>query len=117
VYLQSVAGFRCQRCVDEQLFRKVKAMKEIMISSLDMLDCVNKFCYFGDLIGAGRGAEEASRARVLRARAKFRELAPVLTSTGTSLKVKGKVYRLCIQSVLGYANGTWAMKVEDMVGV
>jgi len=28
--------------------------------------------------------------------------------------VKGKVYRACITSVLGYTSDTWAMKVEDM---
>jgi len=37
-----------------------------------------------------------------------------LTSRGASLKVKGKVYRACIQSDLGYASETWAMAVEDM---
>jgi len=36
-------------------------MKKIMISSLDKLECIDKCCY---LIGAGGGAEEASRARV-----------------------------------------------------
>jgi len=28
--------------------------------------------------------------------------------------VKGKVCRACIQSVLGYASETWAVKVKDM---
>jgi len=39
-------------------------MKEIIISYLDKLECIDKFCYLLDLIGAGVGAEEASRARV-----------------------------------------------------
>jgi len=52
-----------KRCVDGQLFRAVVAMKEIIISSLDKLKCVDKLCYLEDLIGAGEGAEEASRAR------------------------------------------------------
>jgi len=91
------------------------AMKEIIISSHDQLECVDKFCYYEDLIDAGGGAEEASRASTVRcAWAKFRELAPVLTSKGASLKGQGKVYRACIQSVLGYASEPWAMKVEDM---
>jgi len=90
------------------------AMKEIMISLLDKLEYVDKFCYLGDLIGAGGGVEEASRARVRCAWGKFMKLAPVLTSRGASLKVKGKVYRACIQSVLGYASETWAVKVDDM---
>ena len=52
---------------------------------------VSKFCYLWDMIGSGGGAEEASRARVKCAWGKFRELAPILTSRGASLKVKGKV--------------------------
>jgi len=111
--VQNVAGFRCKRCVDGQLFREVVTM--IMINLLEKLECVDKFHYFGDLIGAGGGAEEASRARVCNAWAKFNELAPVLTSRGASIKVKGKVYRACIHSVLGYASETWTMKVEYMV--
>jgi len=48
------------------------------------------------LIGAGgEEEEEASRARVRCAWAKFRELPPVLTLIGASLKVKRKVYRAC----------------------
>jgi len=88
-----------------------------MISSLDKLEFMDKFCYLEDFISAGGGAEEASRARVRCAWAKFRELAPLLTSRGTSLKVKGKVYSACIHSVLGYASETWAMKAEDMASL
>ena len=66
------------------------------------------------MIGAGGGAEEASRARVRCAWAKFRELAPVLTSRGASIKVKGRVYRSCVQRVLVYGSETWPMKAEDM---
>jgi len=77
-----------------------------MISLLDNLKCVDKFCYLGDLIGAGGGAEGASRERVRCARVKFRELAPVLHQEQLQQKVKGKVYRACIWSVLGYASET-----------
>ena len=61
-----------------------------------------------------RGAEEAATARVRCAWSKFRELAPVLTSRGASLKVKGKVCRTCVQRVLVYGSETWPMKAEDM---
>ena len=30
----------------------------------DTLECVDKFCYLGDMIGSGGGAEEASMMRV-----------------------------------------------------
>ena len=44
---------------------------------------------------------------------KFNELMPILTMRGTSLKVKGTIYKACVQSVMMYGSGTWTMKVED----
>ena len=41
---------------------------------------------------------------------KFNELAPILTRRGISLKLKGKFYRACVQSVLVYGSETWATK-------
>ena len=46
--------------------------------------------------------------------AKFRELSPILTARGTSLKVKGKQCSIYVQCVMMYGSKTWAMKVEDM---
>ena len=66
------------------------------------LQIVDKFCYLGDVIGGG--AEEASRARIRCAWAKFRELAPILTSRGASLKMKGKIYKTCVRSIMVYGN-------------
>ena len=60
------------------------------------------FCYLGDVIGKGGGAEEASRARVRCAWGKFRDLRMLLTARGASLRVKGKIYRACVQRVLVY---------------
>ena len=76
----------------------------------DTLECVDKFCYLGDMIGSGGGAEQACRMRVKCAWGKFRELTPNLTARRALLKLKGKVYRTCIQSVLMYGSETWAMK-------
>src|SRR5213082_287786 len=45
---------------------------------------------------------------------KFRELAPILTVRGMSLKLKGKIYRACVQSVMVYESETWAMKVSNL---
>ncbi len=46
--------------------------------------------------------------------AMFRELAPILTSRGASLAVKGNIYKACVQRVLVYGSETWPIKVEDM---
>ena len=66
------------------------------------------------MIGSGGGAEEASRARVRCAWGKFRKLAPILISTGASLKGKGKVYSACVQCIITYGSEAWPMRVEDM---
>jgi hypothetical protein len=31
-----------------------------------------------------------------------------------SLKLKGKIYRACVQSVMVYGSETWAMKVSNL---
>jgi len=45
--------------------------------------------------------------------AKFRELCPILTLRGASLKAKGRIYSACVRSVMIYGSETWPMKVED----
>ena len=108
----NVVGFVCIKCVDGRERGGVR--KEVEIDCEGKVECVGKFCYLGDMIASGGGAEEASRARVRCAWAKFRELSPVLTARGASLKVKGKLYSTCVQCVMMYGSETWAMKVEDM---
>jgi hypothetical protein len=79
-----------------------------------MFECVNEFCYLGDMLGCGGGAVEASRMRVKCAWKKFRELSPILTTRGASLTLKGKIYNACVRSAMIYGSETWPMKVEDM---
>src|ERR1043165_6844798 len=59
------------------------------------------------------GAGEASRTRVRCAWGKFNQMKPILARRGASLKVKGKIYRSCVQSVLVYGSETWQIKGED----
>src|SRR5208282_5831886 len=66
------------------------------------------------MVDSGGGAEDASNMRVKCAWGKFRELSPILTARRASLKLKGKVYQTCVQSVMVYGSETWAMKAEDM---
>ena len=48
--------------------------------------------------------EEAARARVRCAWAKFKELSPTLTAQGAYNHIKGKIYMACGQSVLTYGD-------------
>jgi len=58
--------------------------------------------------------EQTQAYKQLDYRSTQRLSAPVLTSREASVKVKGKVYMACIQTILGYVNETWALKVMDM---
>ena len=85
-----------------------------MIEPNVKLECVSKFCYLGDTLGAGKGVEGAARARVRCAWAKFKELSPILTAWDASYRIKGKIYKASVQSVLTYGTETWAMKEANL---
>ena len=57
--------FHCRKCLEGEngLFQSV-LLKEVVIEPNVKLECVPKFCYLGDTLGAGGGVEEAERARV-----------------------------------------------------
>ena len=106
--------FHCRRCLESEndLFQSV-LLKEVVIEPNVKLECIPKFCYLGNTLGEGGCVEEAARARVRCAWAKFEELSPILTARGASYHIKGKIYKACVQSVLTYGNETWAMKIEE----
>ena len=109
--LKSNVDFHCRRCLEGEngLFQSV-LLKEVVIEPNVKLECVPKFCYLGHTLGAKcvGGVEEAARARVRCAWAKFKELSPILTARvhhtgciipGCIIPHKGKdilVYPECI---------------------
>ena len=72
--------FHYRRCLEGNHVQSV-LLKEVMIEPNVKLECVPKFCYLGDTLGAGGGVEEAAsaRAQMRCAWAMFKELAPILT--------------------------------------
>ena len=113
--LESNFDFHCRRCLEGEngLFQSV-LLKEVVIEPNVKLECVPKFCFLGDTLGAGGGVEEAARARVRCGWAKFKELSPILTARGASYRIKGKIYKACVLSVLTYGTETWAMKKANL---
>ena len=73
--LKSNVDYHCRRCGEGEygLFQSV-LLKEVVIEPNVKLECVPKFCYLGDTLGAGGGVEEAARARVRCAWTMFKEL-------------------------------------------
>ena len=95
--------FQCQNYSDKNVETAVdEKKKETVMKDGSRMKNVDSFCYFGDMIGAAGGAEEASRTRVRCAWGKFNELGSILLERGVSLKLKGKIYCLCVQRVLVY---------------
>ena len=111
--LKADVDYRCQTCLNGVTSTTVEA-KYVQLGDAGKLECVDRFCYLGDMLCSGGGVEESSRTRVKCAWGKFRELAPILTSRGASQKLKGKIYKSCVQSVLVYASEAWALKVCDV---
>ena len=61
--LKSNVDFHCRRCLEGEngLFQSV-FLEEVVIELNVKLECVPKFCYLGDTLGAG-DVEEVARAR------------------------------------------------------
>ena len=98
---------------DEVSHLKRQPMGPIMIDNKE-IDVVDKFCYLGDMISAEGGAEESIATRIRCGWKKFRELLPLLTTKGFSLRSKGAFYQACIRSVIVYGGETWAVREEDL---
>ena len=78
-------------------------------------EAVQQFCYLGDMLSAGGGAEASSVSRTSCAWKKFRELFPILSSRTFSLKKKDSFNQACVRPVLLYGSETWPVKEEDLV--
>ena len=112
--LKSNVDYHCRRCLEGEngLFQSV-LLKEVVIEPNVKLECVPKFCYLVDTLGAG-GVEEAARARVRCAWAKFKELSPILTARGAPYRIKGKIKDKQGLCALIYGTETWAMKKVNL---
>jgi len=87
--------------------------KEVELRDGSKFECVKEFCYLGDMLCARGGVAEASTTRARCAWKQFRLHTPILAKRGVSLRMKGRVYRACVQSVMTYASETWTIKAED----
>ena len=112
--LKADPTFQCKSCVSGTQFERIIEHKEVDMGEDGKIELVEQFCYLGDMIGAGGGAEDAVRCRIRCAWGKFNEVASMLTKRGLSLKRKGALYNLYVRKVLVYGSETWPMKVGDV---
>ena len=109
--LEAVVDFKCKAC--ENIRVAEDQSKSVKMGGIDY-EVVDQFCYLGDMLNAGGGAEASSIARVRSGWKKFRELLPILTGRAFSHKAKGRLYRACVRSAMLYGSETWPMKEEDI---
>ena len=73
--------------------------RQVVLKDGSSQECINRFCYLGDMLGAAGGCGEASRTRVRGAWGQFKEFASVLTRRGITLSRRvgytEHVYRVC----------------------
>ena len=111
--LKEDPGYRCAKCVRGGCALNGAEEQEVVLEDDSSLECVNRFCYLGDMLGAAGGCGEASRTRVRGAWGQFKVFAELVIRRGMPLRQKGRVYRSCVQSAMVYASETWAVRVEE----
>ena len=100
----------CERAGDEEN-RNVE--ESLDLANRVHLENVGKFCYLGDMLNGGGGVNSISVVRACCAWRKFKELLGMLTRKEMSLKLKGKLYMMCVRGAMVYRNETWAMTAEQ----
>jgi hypothetical protein len=107
---------QCTKCRVNGI-TSVEAVSEkkdnLLMENSKSVKCVEAWCYLGDMLRCGGGAEKTSQVRVRCACKKFWELSPILTARRESLRSNGKICRAYVRSSLIYGSETWPMKVED----
>ena len=112
--LKSNVDFHYRRCLEGEhgLFQSV-LLKEVVIEPNVKLECVPKFCYLGDTLGAGGGVDEAARARVrcawLSSRSYCPFWRPVVRRIAWRGRFLGPVSRACWY--MGLRHGQWRLTI------
>ena len=110
--LSKAKDFTCSSCLNPP--PKACDEEEKITTGSSQYGVVQQFCYLGDMISAGGGAEASSITRTRCAWKTFRELLPILTARSISLRRRGSFYQACVRSVMLYGSETWPVKEDDL---
>ena len=85
--------FTCKKCkfTDKEGSGFVDG-KKMFMNEVESFETVEKFCYFGDMLSAGGGADTAISTRISCGWKKFWKLAPIMTTKEVRYHVKRKLY-------------------------
>ena len=108
---EEIKEFICKTCkLEAETGSGFVEGDELTLNGGDKCEVVNKFCYLGDMLSVGGGADAAVVTRISSGWKKFRELQPILTAKYVSCKTKGILYTSCVRSIMIYGAETWPMK-------
>ena len=112
--LESNVDLHCRRCLEGEngLFQSV-LLKEVVIEAQCEVGMCSQVLLFGRKTWCGRTRRRRGGGRVRCTWAKFKESSPILTAGGASYRIKGKIYKACVQSALTYPE-SWAMKKANL---
>ena len=105
--LKPDTDFKCKKCRGEVSNASIPDIEPVVING-EEIKKVSSFCYLDDFVGQHGGCFDATTVRIGSAWKKFRDLLPILTCRGFSLKSCGYAYNACVRSVLWYASETWS---------
>ena len=111
--LKPDTDFECKKCRGEVSNASIPDSEPVVISG-EEIEKVSSFCYRGDFVGQRGGCFDATTARIRSVWKKFRDLLPILTCGGLSLKSRGYAYNACVRSALLNASETWVVTQEDV---
>ena len=102
--------FTCKSCSGDSIGIGAKAKDK----EGGEYEVVNQFCYLGNMLEANGGVAAAVRARIQKAWANWKKMAPLLQLRQLSYKIKGWIYRVVVRSTMMYGMETWPMTKETM---
>ena len=108
--LTNVVNYVCGRC--DNVGDEDDDERTVMLGD-DEVEVVTEFCYLGDMLRCDGDVGRAVTARIRAGWRKFRELSNVLCGRVLSFKLKGRLYKACVRSVMCYGAECWAMKIAD----
>ena len=84
------------------------------ISFLDQVDYVKSFCNLGDRLNVSGRSEAAATARTRIKWIKFRKCGALFHGRKFLLKMKGKIYQICVRPAMLYQSKKWRLRENEL---
>ena len=98
--------FRCKKCIDE--LYPTDSLNSIQVHvGEDIFEAVPTFQSLGDVMEESGGCLDSTSARITAAWKGFRQLLPIITNRGISLRNRVNIFSSCIRKSQLYGCKTW----------